>query len=94
MTTNLKPIIFSQHAADRLAEGQLSVTGVESVVRRPTWTEPQPGEPGVERRFGPATDHPDKVLRVVVREDAGEITVVTAFPDRRAKRQMQRGMKS
>jgi hypothetical protein len=55
------------------------------------WTEPDPDDPSIERRFGIIVEFGARVLRVAVREGPTEIFVVSAFFDRGARKRMVRG---
>lgn len=80
----MKTVRFTRHAlVDRMPLYGLTREIVEAIVRDPEWTEPDPDDPGVERRFGrPAgsTRH----LRVACVEEKDHIRVVSVFPDRNA----------
>lgn len=81
----MKPIVLTYHAAfERMLEHGLTRATVETIVRDPTWTEPDP-RPGVERRYGLAPELGGKWARVAVVEEPDHIRVLSAFPDRRAR---------
>jgi hypothetical protein len=81
----MKPLRFTRHALlDRMSLYGLSRESVEAIIRDPEWTEPDPDDPAVERRFGrPAgwTRH----VRVACVEEEDHIRVLSAFPDRNAR---------
>ncbi len=81
----MKPLVFSAHAnqviLERLLEGW-----VESTVRTPEWTLPDPDDSRLERRFRLIPERDNRALRVVCDEDRDTIYVITAFFDRRARR--------
>lgn len=82
----MKPITFTRHAPFRVAERHIRPDWVEQTVRDPTWTEPDPGDATVERRFRPIPAYGGRVLRVAVRETEDAIRVITLHFDRRATR--------
>jgi hypothetical protein len=69
-----------------MAERRLDQTWVERTAREPEWIEPEPSDPALERRFRAVPERDGRILRVVCGEDDANITVVTAFLDRRARR--------
>jgi hypothetical protein len=81
-----KPIMLTDHARCALEERALEFAWVESAVRKPEWTEPDPTDPALERRFRALPESGGRILRVVCEESDAMIVVVTAFLDRRARR--------
>lgn len=77
---------YTGHALTVLAEREISLDFVQRVASRPEWTEPDPVDPTIERRFGPIEEHGNRILRVACVETAEEIRILTAFFDRRARR--------
>lgn len=47
----MKPITFTRHAPSRVAERHIRLDWVEKTVRDPAWTESEPEDATVERRF-------------------------------------------
>lgn len=86
----MKPITFKHHAPLQIEDRDLRSHWIEQVVRTPEWTEPDASDPTVERRLGPIAEFGDRVLRVVVRETADDICVITANFDRRARQRRAR----
>jgi len=81
----MKPLRFTRHAAtDRMPLYGLTQDVVEAIVRRPEWTEPDPDDPTVERRFGRPPGFARHV-RVACVEEEDHIRVLSAFPDRNAR---------
>jgi len=82
----LKPLFLTGHAQDAVDERQVALEWIERTAREPEWSVPDPGRPGVVRRFRVIPEHGDRVLRVACYETALEIRIVTVFFDRNAKR--------
>jgi hypothetical protein len=68
-----KAVILTAHARVRLRERQLKVEWVEAAVRIPDWVEPEPRDPGVERRFRAIEQFEDRILRVICVETVSTI---------------------
>ncbi len=81
-----KPIALTEHAKVAMAERALDFGWVERTAREPEWTEPEPTDPALERRFRAVPERDGRILRVVCGEDDATIVIVTAFLDRRARR--------
>ena len=81
-----KPIVLTEHAKHAMAERGIDLAWVERTAREPEWTEPEPTDPALERRFRAVPERDGRILRVVCGEDHAIITIVTAFLDRRARR--------
>lgn len=81
-----KAIALTDHAKVALEERSLDLAWIERTARDPEWTEPEPGDPALERRFRAVPERDGRILRVVCGEDDATITIVTAFLDRRARR--------
>lgn len=81
-----KPLRYTRHALDALAERELRTEWVELAARQPEWREPDPDDDVVERRFLTIPERGDRILRVAVVETPKEIRILTAFLDRRARR--------
>jgi len=81
-----KPILFTRHARDALAERELDPRWVEKTVREPEWRRPDPLRPGVERRFRAIPEFGGRILRVACFETTDEIRILTVFFDRDARR--------
>jgi len=81
-----KRIVLSNHARTAMTERGLDLAWIERTAREPEWTEPEPADPALERRFRAVPERDGRILRVVCGEDDATITIVTAFLDRRARR--------
>ena len=81
-----KPIRLTSHARAKLAERRIQRDWVDRIARQPDWTEPEPRDDTVERRFGVETEFGDRVLRLVCLETDEEIRKITATFDRSARR--------
>lgn len=81
-----KSILYRAHAETVLRERKLDKAWVEYTVLAPEWTEPDPADPTLERRFRVLPERHGRILRVVCAENHDSIIVVTAFLDRRARR--------
>jgi hypothetical protein len=79
-----KPIRFSLHAKTVIRERGLAAEWVERITLDPQWTEVDPGDPVVERRFGAVPERGGRIMRVACVEDAAEIRIISAFLDRGA----------
>ncbi|GLQ12284.1 hypothetical protein GCM10007913_42170 [Devosia yakushimensis] len=80
-----KPMLFTQHALDAVAERQLDPVWVELTVFEPHWQEADPGNPDVIRRFRAIPERGGRYLRVALVETSAEIRILSAFLDRRAR---------
>jgi hypothetical protein len=83
--TGDKPIRFTRHALARMAQYGIAAALTERAVRSPEWTEPDPTPP-VQRRFLTLPELQGRVLRVACVEEQDHIRVLSAFPDRNARR--------
>lgn len=81
-----KPLVFTAHARQVMAERELEAEWVERTVYEPEWREPDPADPTVERRFRTLPEREDRILRVACVESAKEIRILSAFLDRGARR--------
>ena len=61
-----KPLRFTRHAEDALAERELDHEWIERTVREPERSRPDPRRPGVERRFRAIPEFGGRMLRVAV----------------------------
>ena len=86
----MKPITFTRHAPVRIAERGLRLDWIERAARTPDWTEAEPADPTVERRFAVIAEMGGRILRVVLRETPVAICVISAHFDRGATRRHAR----
>ena len=82
----MKHLVLTVHAQARLRERQLDPKWVEDTVRTPDWTEPEPGDDILERRFRAIPQVDGRILRVVCTETDTTIRVISAMFDRDARR--------
>jgi hypothetical protein len=80
-----KPIVLTAHAAMRIQERAISEEWIEATVRAPTWTENDPLDRQVERRFRSIPEARHRILRIACVETKFEIRVVSVMFDRRAR---------
>jgi hypothetical protein len=59
---------------------------LERAVREPDWTEPDPDDATLERRFRSIPEFGNRHLRAVCRELPDATLIVTVFFDRKARR--------
>lgn len=81
-------LAFTQHARDALEERQIATRWVERVLRFPALTEPDANDPELEHFLGRIAEHGNRVLRVVANPHVRPVLVVTAFFDRRMRKQL------
>lgn len=81
-----KPLFFTRHAQDAVAERVLEYDWIERTVRDPEWSHPDPRRPDVMRRFRAIPEFGGRILRVACIETADEIRILTAFFDRNARK--------
>ena len=86
----MKPLVFTFHAPLRATQRSIASEWVERTVREPAWTEPDPRDVEVERRFRRIPEFGDRVLRVVVAETATAVRVISVHFDRGAARRHAR----
>lgn len=77
---------FTNHARHVMSERGLPVEWAERTIAEPEWTEPDAEDSALTRSFKTIPEAGGRVMRVVHRDDNGDILVVTAFLDRGAKR--------
>jgi uncharacterized DUF497 family protein len=81
-----KAVILTAHARAGMQSRQLHLTWVEDAARAPDWTEADPHDPAVERRFRAVGQFGNRVLRVACVETSTAILVISAMFDRNARR--------
>ena len=84
----MKQLVLTAHAQVRLQERRLDPKWVESTARTPDWTEPEPGDDALERRFRAIPQGDGRILRVVCTETDTTIKVIIAMLDRDARRKL------
>jgi hypothetical protein len=82
----VKKLVFTKHAEEKLVRQKLRREWVEETARLPSWAEPDPFDAEVERRFKPIDKFGGRILRVAVVETPTAIRVISAFFDRDARR--------
>jgi hypothetical protein len=70
-----KQLRLTAHAQERLRSRSIKFEWIEETIRNPAWTEPDPKNPAVERRFRPIEDFGGRVLRVACVETEATIRV-------------------
>jgi len=81
----LKPTRLTQHAQTVMRERDLRLDWIEAAAVSPDWTEPDPQDPSIQRRFRAVPERDNRILRVACVETVEEIRIVSAFFDRRAR---------
>lgn len=81
-----KKIVLTAHARARLRDRHIDSKWIEETVRAPEWTEIEPADPAVERRFRAIPQFGGRVLRVACVETISNIRVISIMFDRNARR--------
>jgi uncharacterized DUF497 family protein len=81
-----KPLVITAHARLRLRERNLRSEWIELAVRDPDWSEPDPSDKSVERRFRAIPAFDNRILRVVCVETNVSIRIISVLFDRNARR--------
>lgn len=81
-----KPLVLTAHARERLRSRRIETEWVEEAVLAPDWTEPDPNDPQIERRFKAVHGFGGRTLRVACVETATAIRVISVMFDRNARR--------
>ncbi len=81
-----KPLAITAHARVRMHSRQVRMDWVELTVRTPDWSEPDPRDPAIERRFRAIKEFGGRILRVACIETATMIRVIRVMFDRNARR--------
>jgi uncharacterized DUF497 family protein len=79
-------ITLTAHARTRLRDRHIEPKWVEDTVLHPDWTEIDPEDPAVERRFRAIPQFGGRVLRVACVETTSNIRVISMMFDRNARR--------
>ncbi|CAA2099278.1 hypothetical protein MBUL_00066 [Methylobacterium bullatum] len=86
----MKPIVFIDHADQRLARRGLDREWIERTIRQPDFLEPDPDHPERVRAYRSLPECDGRVLRVIYEDASVEIQVITAFLDRNRTRRLNR----
>ena len=81
-----KPIVLTAHAKKRLQDRRIDPSWIEATVRAPEWTEKDPLDSAIERRFRAIPEFGRRVLRVACVETNSSVRVISALFDRNARR--------
>lgn len=81
-----KRIVWTAHARIRLQERYFKPSWIESAVWNPDWTEPEPKDPALQRRFKSLPEAQGRILRVICAETETTIRIISAMFDRNARR--------
>ena len=88
----MKPLRWTPHALESLAEREIERAEAEQTVREPTTVTPGRGARSVRvRRYRDVALGRDMVLCVVVEERESETVVVTCYKTSKAAKYLQRG---
>jgi len=82
----MKPVVFTAHARVRLQDRGIDPKWIEESILAPDWTEVDPKDPSVERRFRAVPEFGGRVLRVACIETNSDIRVISMMFDRNARR--------
>ena len=81
-----KPLVFSSHARERMAERSIPLAWAEQTLRNPEFERQDVGESGERRAFRRIDEAGGRWLRAVYRLRGDEIFVITVFLDRKAEK--------
>jgi hypothetical protein len=81
-----KKLVVTAHALIRLRDRRIDPKWIEDTVSNPDWTELEPKDPAVERRFRAIPQFGGRILRVVCIETNSIIRVISVMFDRNARR--------
>ena len=70
----------------RMQARRVKLEWIEETVHAPDWTEPDPDDPAVERRFRAIAEARGRILRVPCVETESAIRVITVLFDENARR--------
>ena len=80
-----KVLILTAHAQTRMRSRQIKAQWVEATVREPLWTERDPQDRQIERRFRAIHEFGERILRVACIENESTIRVISVMFDRNAR---------
>ena len=81
-----KAIVLTAHAQVRLRGRHIDLKWIEETVLGPEWTEVDPADPAVDRRFRAIPQFGGRILRVACVETNSSIRVISVMFDRNARR--------
>jgi uncharacterized DUF497 family protein len=81
-----KQLQLTAHARERLRSRNIKLEWIEETVCNPVWTEPDPKDPAIERRFRAIEGFGGRILRIACIETEDAIRVISAMFDRNARR--------
>ena len=81
-----KPVVLTTHARLRLRERNIDPNWIDETVRYPEWTETDPKDSTIERRFRAISRRGNRFLRVACIETESGIRVISVMFDRNARR--------
>ena len=81
-----KPIRLSHHAETVMRERGLDRDWIVRAIEEPEWSEQDPSDSEVERRYRTIPERNGRIIRVACVETPREIIIVSAFLDRGARR--------
>jgi uncharacterized DUF497 family protein len=80
-----KPLVFTAHARIKLRDRRIDPKWMGDTIFGPNWTEPDPRDPAVERRFRIITEFGGRILRVACVETNSSIRIISVMFDRNAR---------
>ena len=80
-----KPIGLTAHAKVRLRDRGIDPKWIREAILEPDWTEVDPKDPAIERRFRAVPEFGGRILRVACSETNSSIRVISAMLDRNAR---------
>ena len=81
-----KPVVLTAHARLRLRERDIDPKWIDETVRDPEWTETDPRDSTIERRFRAISLFDNRFLRVACVETGSSIRFISVMFDRNARR--------
>jgi uncharacterized DUF497 family protein len=81
-----KPLVMTAHARLRMRGRRVMMEWIELTARTPEWTEPDPRDLTIERRFRVIGEFGGRILRVACVETTTAIRVISVMFDRSARR--------
>ena len=81
-----KQVVLTAHARLRLRERDIDPKLINETVRDPEWTETDPRDSTIERRFRTISQFDNRFLRVACVETESSIRVISVMFDRNARR--------